>query len=75
MKKVITLFVLVLCLFLIISSISISAFAESTRNIEKNIVYIPSVEEVLDKIFQDFEYNPHITKEEIKTKQQEISQR
>lgn len=72
MKKVIILFVLVLCLFLIISSISISAFAESTRDAEKNIIYIPSVEEVLNKIFQDFEYNPHIAKEEIKTKQQEI---
>lgn len=72
MKKVIALFVLVLCLFLIISSISFFASAESTRNAEKNMVYIPSVEEVLSKIFQDFEYNPHIAKEEIKTKQQEI---
>ena len=72
MKKVITLFVLALCLFLIISSISFFAFAESTRDVEENIVYIPSVEEVLNKIFQDFEYNPHIAKEEIKTKQQEI---
>lgn len=70
MKKIITLFVLVLCLFLIISSISTFVFAES---VEKNIIYIPSVEEVLNKIFQDFEYNPHIVKEEIKTKQQEIS--
>lgn len=69
MKKVIALFVLVLCLFLIISSISTFVFAES---VEKNIIYIPSVEEVLNKIFQDFEYNPHIVKEEIKTKQQEI---
>lgn len=69
MKKVITLFVLVLCLFLIISSISTFVFAESVK---KNIIYIPSVEEVLSKIFQDFEYNPHIVKEEIKTKQQEI---
>lgn len=70
MKKVIALFVLVLCLFLIISSISTFVFAES---VEKNIIYIPSVEEVLSKIFQDFEYNSHIVKEEIKTKQQEIS--
>ena len=72
MKKVIKLFVLVLCLFLIISSISTFVFAESARSVEKNIIYIPSVEEVLNKIFQDFEYNPHIVKEEIKTKQQEI---